>query len=54
MMRMVRELGITSVGEGIETGAQWRFLSEHGCELGQGHIVSPPVPAAEIPALVVS
>jgi predicted signal transduction protein with EAL and GGDEF domain len=37
-----------TLAEGIETEQEWRFLAEHGCQLGQGFYFSRPVPAAEI------
>jgi diguanylate cyclase (GGDEF)-like protein/PAS domain S-box-containing protein len=43
-------LGMTTLAEGIETEAEWRFLAERGCELGQGFFFSRPVPADEIAA----
>ena len=43
-------LGMTTLAEGIETEAEWRFLAERGCELGQGYFFSRPVPAEEIAA----
>ena len=43
-------LGMTTLAEGIETEAEWRFLAERGCELGQGYYFSRPVPADEIVA----
>ncbi|HEX6131412.1 MAG TPA: EAL domain-containing protein [Actinomycetota bacterium] len=43
-------LGMTTLAEGIETEAEWRFLAERGCELGQGYFFSRPVPAEEISA----
>ncbi len=45
-----RGLGMATLAEGIETEAEWRFLAERGCELGQGYFFSRPVPAAEITA----
>ena len=37
-----------TLAEGIETEQEWRFLAEHGCQLGQGFYFSRPVPASEI------
>lgn len=37
-------LGISSTAEGIETVEQLRALSELGCDLAQGYLVSPPIP----------
>ncbi len=38
-------LGFTLVAEGIETEQQRAFLSVTGCDQGQGHLFSKPVPA---------
>ena len=40
---LARGLGITSTAEGIETVEQLRVLSELGCDLAQGYLVSPPL-----------
>jgi EAL domain-containing protein (putative c-di-GMP-specific phosphodiesterase class I) len=47
-IQLGRGLGLTTLAEGIETEGEWRFLTEQGCELGQGFHFSRPVPAAEI------
>ena len=39
---LARGLGIASTAEGIETVEQLRALSELGCDLAQGYLVSPP------------
>ena len=51
-IQLGRGLGMTTLAEGIETEGEWRFLAEHGCELGQGYFFSRPVPAEEITARV--
>jgi EAL domain-containing protein (putative c-di-GMP-specific phosphodiesterase class I) len=48
MVGLALNLGITSLGEGIETEAEWRFLADLGCELGQGFLFSRPVTAPEV------
>jgi len=40
------------VAEGIETEAQLTTLVEMGCVLGQGYLLSRPVPADAITALL--
>jgi len=45
---MAHSLGLTVVAEGVETEVQRVFLEEHGCDLYQGHLLSPPLPAAEM------
>lgn len=41
-------LGISLVGEGIETDAQRRFLTRLGCDEGQGFLFGAPSPAPDI------
>jgi EAL domain-containing protein (putative c-di-GMP-specific phosphodiesterase class I) len=48
IVQIAHTLGVTPLAEGIETEAQWRFLLENDCRLGQGYHFSRPVPAAEI------
>jgi len=45
LLEMAQELGMTTVGEGIETDEQGEILSEFGCELGQGYLVARPMSA---------
>lgn len=45
-------LGMGSLAEGVETEAQWQFLLELGCNLGQGFLFSAAAPAEEVPSLV--
>lgn len=47
-----RELGITTVAEGIETSEQAAFLSEHGCDVGQGYLFHKPMPGEAFRALL--
>jgi len=48
VMALAQSLGMQSLAEGIENEAQWKFLVEHGCELGQGYYLSPPLPGDQI------
>jgi len=50
MIQVAQSLDMVPLAEGIETEAEWRFLAERGCELGQGYFFSRPVPAEEISA----
>ena len=42
---MARALGMTTIGEGIETAEQHDLLRELGCDQGQGYLFSPPMTA---------
>jgi diguanylate cyclase (GGDEF)-like protein/PAS domain S-box-containing protein len=44
------KLEMTMLAEGIETAAQLDRLRRAGCELGQGFLFSPAVPASDVPA----
>lgn len=39
-------LGLSVVAEGIETEAAWWILRRFGCDVGQGHFLGRPAPAA--------
>ena len=45
MIAMVHGLGLRTVAEGVETSEQQRLLIAHGCDLVQGFLHSPPLPA---------
>lgn len=47
VISMARELGIAVLAEGIETAGDRDLLRALGCELAQGYLWSPPVPADE-------
>ena len=48
---LCRELGITSVCEGVETEGQLQFLDEVGCQHAQGYFFYRPMPSA-LPAML--
>jgi diguanylate cyclase (GGDEF)-like protein/PAS domain S-box-containing protein len=48
---MAHALGMTVVGEGIETNGQLDTLTAMACDEGQGFVFAPPLQAAEIAAL---
>lgn len=52
ILGLAKGLGLQVVAEGIETRAQFQFLREHGCEFGQGYLMSRPVPAEEMIAML--
>jgi len=47
-----KKLNMTVLAEGIETPTQLLRLRHIGCELGQGYLFSPAVPADDAAALV--
>ena len=48
IVMMAHSLGLTVVAEGVETEVQRAFLERHGCNLYQGHLLSPPLPASQM------
>jgi EAL domain-containing protein (putative c-di-GMP-specific phosphodiesterase class I) len=52
MVQLAHGLGMTPLAEGIETAEELAFLRGAGCTLGQGFYFARPVPAEEIPALL--
>ena len=49
---LTHDLGITVVAEGVEDAETASWLSEHGCDIGQGYHFCKPVDADQIPGLV--
>jgi diguanylate cyclase (GGDEF)-like protein len=49
IVSMARKLKLSSLAEGVETEDQAAFLSGVGCDEIQGFLISPPLPADEIP-----
>ena len=45
MIGLAHRLGLKVTAEGVETPAQLAFLRRSGCDLLQGYLFSPPVPA---------
>jgi EAL domain-containing protein (putative c-di-GMP-specific phosphodiesterase class I) len=44
IITMAQSLGLNVIAEGVETEAQLKLLTEHGCENYQGYYFSRPVP----------
>lgn len=47
IIRMVADLGLTTIAEGVETDGQRDMLLEMGCRVGQGFLFSRPMNADE-------
>lgn len=54
IVRLAESLGLTTVGEGIETDEQRARLAEIGCTQGQGFWCAPPLTPEEFAALVLT
>lgn len=51
---MAHTLRLKVLAEGVETKAQLDFLKAQGCDLYQGYLTSPPVPADEFEKLLLA
>ena len=51
-INLAHSLGLRAVAEGVEDEPTLARLTELGCELGQGWLISHPVPADRVPALI--
>jgi EAL domain-containing protein (putative c-di-GMP-specific phosphodiesterase class I)/CheY-like chemotaxis protein len=49
-LAMARQLGIKSVGEGVEDRDDWDFLHALGCDVAQGYFIARPMSGADLPA----
>jgi len=45
---LAKKLGLSVIGEGVETKQQLDYLKKHNCDMFQGYLVSKPVPEEEI------
>ena len=52
IIAMAASLNLRTIAEGVETQGQLAFLSANGCDAMQGHYFSPPLPVADITALL--
>jgi len=46
-VQMARQLGFRSVGEGVETEADWNMLKDAGCDMAQGYFIARPMAQAQ-------
>ncbi|MCB1571816.1 MAG: EAL domain-containing protein, partial [Xanthomonadales bacterium] len=47
-------MGLSVVAEGVENSRSLRMLEDYRCDMAQGYLISRPVPAAELTALLVA
>ncbi|MEQ8802304.1 MAG: EAL domain-containing protein, partial [Haliea sp.] len=52
MLELASNLGMTTVAEGVETEAQYKFLRSSDCDCFQGYLAARPMPEAEFRALL--
>jgi diguanylate cyclase (GGDEF)-like protein/PAS domain S-box-containing protein len=52
VLRFAEDLDLEVIAEGVEAQAQLDFLAERGCALGQGYLISPPLPVAAVDSFV--
>ena len=52
IVAMAQSLNMTVIAEGIETGKQFKMLRDMGCDVAQGYLFSPAIPAEEFAQLV--
>lgn len=49
VVALANNLKVATIGEGIETPEQLERMRDLGCQMGQGYLFSPAVPASEVP-----
>ena len=52
IIAMAQALGLRSIAEGVETQAQLEFLRAEGCDEIQGYHLAKPLPAQQLPNLI--
>ena len=52
IIQMATGLGLKTIAEGVETPEQEQFLREHACDEIQGYLVSRPISAESVVALL--
>jgi len=49
---MIKQLGLKTIAEGVETAEQLAFLARLECDEYQGYYFSKPLPAKDVEALI--
>lgn len=52
ILALAKGFELQVIAEGIETREQYDFLRDHGCEFGQGYLMSRPQPADALAAML--
>ncbi|OYZ55882.1 MAG: diguanylate cyclase, partial [Hydrogenophilales bacterium 16-61-112] len=52
ILALAKGFELEVIAEGIETQAQYDFLRDHGCEFGQGYLMSRPQAADQFVAML--
>ncbi|MHB1188402.1 putative bifunctional diguanylate cyclase/phosphodiesterase [Thiobacillus sp.] len=52
ILALAKGFELEVIAEGIETPEQYDFLRDHGCEFGQGYLMSRPLPADTLAAIL--
>jgi EAL domain-containing protein (putative c-di-GMP-specific phosphodiesterase class I) len=52
IIAMAHALRLKALAEGVETQAQLDFLRAQGCDMYQGYLFSPPLPAEKFEQLL--
>lgn len=54
IIALAHQLNMKVVAEGVESASQFAFLKESNCDQAQGFFFSEPVPAVEVPAILLN
>jgi EAL domain-containing protein (putative c-di-GMP-specific phosphodiesterase class I) len=51
MVALARNVGLSTIAEGVESAEEARVLRRHGCDAAQGYLWSRPVPQVDLDAI---